>query len=187
MAEPRHPAEGIAEVMDAAGLASALIGGLAVNTWVVPRFTADIDLVVVLAQRGAIAGAEAALLGTGFEYVRRQDLGEPSGPDFIRMQEPSTRAAVDLQVAKTAFQARIVARARIDPSGMVRVATPEDLIVLKLIANRSKDQKDLAELVQLPGIDWDYVEREAAPWGVAERLRALRQLFDAHELAPVLP
>jgi hypothetical protein len=37
--------------------------------------------------------------------------------------------------------------------------TPEDLIVMKLIAHRPKDRIDLLGLVALPGLDWSYVER----------------------------
>jgi hypothetical protein len=59
--------------------------------------------------------------------------------------------------------------------GRERVATPEDLIVLKLIADRPKDRQDLLGLVALPDLDWAYVARWAAEWDVAERLAALRR------------
>jgi hypothetical protein len=37
----------IASVLDGAGLAYALIGGHAVNVWLEPRFTADVDVTVL--------------------------------------------------------------------------------------------------------------------------------------------
>jgi hypothetical protein len=56
----------------------------------------------------------------------------------------------------------------------IRAATPEDLVILKLIANRPKDQRDLFELGQLPDIDWSYVEKWAPIWDIEERLKSYR-------------
>jgi hypothetical protein len=53
-------------------------------------------------------------------------------------------------------------------------STPEDLIVMKLIADRPKDHLDLLGLLRLDGLDWTYIEGWVAEWGVAERLRELR-------------
>jgi hypothetical protein len=169
-------------LFDEAGLQYALIGGMAVNAWVVPRFTADIDFVVE-AEPVAVRAAEERLLSAGFRYLRRQDAGGASGPDFIRMQQDATGAVIDLQAAKTPFQTAIVARAVLDPSG-VRIATPEDLIVLKLIAGRSRDQRDLAELLALSGLDWRYIEREAMVWGLGDRLRAARAAVAGEDRLP---
>ena len=57
----------------------------------------------------------------------------------------------------------------------MRVATVEDLIVLKLIADRTKDQADLEGLLALGALDWAYVERWATTWGVLDRLRSKRR------------
>jgi hypothetical protein len=81
---------------------------------------------------------------------------------------------VEIQAAKTALQHDVVCRARTSSEG-VRVATPEDLIVLKLIADRPKDRQDLLGLVALPDLDWAHVERWAAEWDVADRLASLRR------------
>ena len=55
-----------------------------------------------------------------------------------------------------------------------RVATKEDLIVLKLIADRPKDRIDLEGLCALDGNDWSYVERWAREWDVLGRLERFR-------------
>lgn len=95
----------IAALFEQAGVAYAVIGAHAVNAWIEPRLTADIDVTALL---------------------DREILSQ----------------------------------------GGVRVATPEDLIVLKRIANRAKDQIDVLGLVALPSLDWAYVERRAAEWEV---------------------
>jgi hypothetical protein len=79
---------------------------------------------------------------------------------------------IEVQTAKTRYQHDVEQRAA--PAGGVRVASPEDLIVLKLIADRPKDQEDLRGLARLPSIDWSYVERCAEEWRVQGRLLRLR-------------
>lgn len=72
---------------------------------------------------------------------------------------------MEIQAAKTALQREVIRRAVVSEEGM-RVATAEDLVILKLIADRPKDQADLAGLVRLPGLDWAHVERWAEQWGL---------------------
>jgi hypothetical protein len=163
------------ELFEADGLGHVLIGGQAVNIWLSPRVTGDYDFTVT-ADRAAIEKVEADLRARGFDYIRRDDALEPSGPDFIRMTD-GKKVIVDLQPAKTDYQELVIERAVPLFGGTVRLATPEDLIVLKLIANRSKDQYDLSRLVSIPGIDWEYVEHWCRIWDVAAKLAALRAAF----------
>lgn len=121
--------------MAEAGVQGALIGGYAVNAWVRPRLTELFDF-IVLGGREAIERAENDLTTLGFSYVRRQDEHVPSGPEFVKMRHRERRVEIDLQVAKTDFQALVVNRALTVTGSSVGVATPEDLIVLKLIAGR---------------------------------------------------
>jgi hypothetical protein len=90
----------------------------------------------------------------------------------VRFTSPDSTIVIEIQAAKTDFQSEVIHRATRERGG--RVATPEDLIVMKLIADRPKDAVDLAGLVRLPSIDWAYVERWAAEWGVADRLERVR-------------
>ncbi len=120
---------------------------------------------------------EEAVSALGYRYERRQDAGGASGPDFLRMIDPDG-AAFDLQTAKTDYQLLVLKRAvRSGPEGVL-VATPEDLLIMKLIANRSKDRGDLLNLVERNGLDWKYIDQWAEIWDVTERLRAIRQLAD---------
>ena len=80
---------------------------------------------------------------------------------------------LEVQTTKTDFQHEVIRRAVVAEDG-VRVASAEDLIVLKLIANRPKDQVDLLALAALPGIDWSYVEHWADAWSVRDVLSRLQ-------------
>ena len=159
----------LARVLGQAGLSHALIGGHAVNAWLEPRFTADIDLVIAVAA-AALSRFRQTLAAEGFVVDVEDGAQEPSGPDFVRFVSADGLVRVEIQVAKTPFQREVIQRARVDDTGLC-VATPEDLIVMKLIANRPKDQIDLIGLLGLAALDWPYIERWADEWGVTDVLR----------------
>jgi hypothetical protein len=162
----------IARLLGSLGMDYAVIGAHAVNCWLEPRLTADID-VTVAADRGQLESLRARLLGEGFRVSREHGAGAPSGPDFIRFVSDDGEIVIEMQAAKTDFQREVIRRAVSTPEGL-RVATVEDLIVLKLIADRTKDQADLEGLLAIGALDWAYVEKWAATWGVLDRLHRRR-------------
>lgn len=162
-----NPVVAVAALLDAAEVPYAIIGAHAINIWLEPRFTADID-VTVQAGSAELTRLKTHLAEQGFSVTREHGAALPSGPDFIRFTSPDSSIVVEVQAAKTAFQEEVIRRAIAERGA--RIATPEDLIVMKLIADRAKDAIDLAGLVRLPSIDWDYVERWAVEWGVTDRL-----------------
>jgi hypothetical protein len=162
----------VARLLASLGTDYAVIGAHAVNCWLEPRLTRDID-VTVAADRAQLASLRAGLVGAGFRIAREHGAQEPSGPDFIRFVSGDGVVTIEVQAAKTEFQREVVRRAVRTPEG-VRVATVEDLIVLKLIADRTKDQADLEGLLGLGALDWAYVEKWSAVWGVLDRLRRKR-------------
>lgn len=163
----------IAELFARAEVAYAVIGAHGVNAWLEPRFTADIDVTVDI-DAPAMLRLRRVFADSGYEATLEYGGHLPSGPDFVRFASADRITIVEIQTAKTALQREVVRRARASSEG-IRVATPEDLIVLKLIADRPKDQLDLLGLVALPDLDWAHVERWAAEWDVAERLATLRR------------
>jgi hypothetical protein len=173
-ARQRRALAAIAEAFEEAGLEAALIGAMAVNVWCSPRVSADFDF-TVRADRSAIEAALRALAERGYNQVRNQGPDLPSGPDFARLAHRETGDPVDIQTAKTQYQDLVIDRARrVSDDQPFPAATPEDLIVLKLLANRQKDWRDMVELANLPGIDWPYIEKWAATWQVEGRLAELR-------------
>lgn len=170
--------EWLGHAFEQAGLDAVLIGGQARNFWAEPRATMDYDFTVA-ADAEAFRRLRESLGAHGFRTVRDQGPTQSSGPDFVQMVNTETGEAIDLQAAKTAFQAELIERGvRIDSEQPLRVATVEDLLVLKLIANRKKDQNDLIELAALEAVDWSYVEHWAPVWGVTELLTNLREAVE---------
>lgn len=163
----------IAELFARAEVEYAVIGDHGVNAWLEPRFTADIDVTVRI-DPSSMLRLRRIFAEAGYEPTVEHGAHLPSGPDFVRFASTDQLTIVEIQVAKTALQHEVLRRAR-ESSDRIRVATPEDLIVLKLIADRPKDRQDLLGLVALPDLDWPYVERWATEWDVADKLTSLRR------------
>lgn len=172
MSAASSPLVAIATLFDQAAVPYAVIGAHAVNVWVEPRFTADVDVTAAVDGDG-LRRLEDVLHRAGWISDRVHGATLPSGPDFVRFVSSNATTTLEVQAAKTELQREVVRRAIASDEG-VRVATPEDLIVLKLIADRPKDQVDLLSLSALPALDWAYVERWAKEWDVGARLARLR-------------
>ena len=170
---PERPLAWLGRTLSKLEVAHALLGGHAVNCWVAPRYADTVEFTVGLNAESAGALARE-LERAGFSRARSHGDAAPSGPDFVRYVSTSASLTIEFQSAKTPFQREVVRRARTAADG-ARIGTPEDLIVLKLIADRPKDQVDLLGLAALPRLDWSYVERWAREWEVEDRLRALRE------------
>ena len=178
------PVDVLGAIARAAGAGTfAIIGAVARNAWAPPRATTDIDLAVSAAPSLLVA-LEQTLGSIGYRCVRRQQADPADSlPDVLvfRSQIAEPRQ-VDLLVAKTAFEAEVLKRAVMVEIGgtTLPVATPEDLVIYKLIADRPRDRDDIravARTQQRAGrpIDWDHVDRWVTYWGLADRLSALRQ------------
>ena len=163
----------VGRVMSEGSLRGALIGGQAVNCWVEPRITLDVD-VTVMSDGEIVRDVVARFVAEGFTILMKQDDGAASGPDFVRMRHAETSVELDMMVAKTEFETTVIGRAVAAPGLPLPVATVEDLLVLKLLASRNKDWKDLYDLGKLPDVDWAYVERWCEVWEIGERLTSLR-------------
>lgn len=170
--QPNPALESVASAFETAGLRYALIGGHGANAWGPLRGTDDFDF-YVFPDGAAIARAELGLAAIGLAGVTRQDAYAASGPDFVRMANAANTIIVDIQTAKTDYQVGVIDRAV--PAGLHRVAVarPEDLIIMKLLAMRPRDQRDIANLLNCQDLDWGYIDHWAAIWGTSEKLRVI--------------
>ena len=170
-------AEFLAFEAERLGLGIALIGGEGVNFWVQPRFTQDFDL-TVSANAEAVWALVDALKAQGYLIAVADDADSPSGPALVRLKHPEGHPPIDIITAKTDYQNLVIERATPRQRGVLPVATPEDLIVLKLIANRSIDHRDIYTILETQSIDWEYVEHWARIWDVTDSLQRVREDWD---------
>jgi hypothetical protein len=181
--EPLQAAfDGIEAVLRLAGVRFAFIGALARAAWAEPRATTDVDVQIAV-DATEWASLVSRLEQTGFTSVKVTPGGAgESVPDQAFFRAPAG-VRVDLLVAKTPFEEVAIARAtEADVLGRkVPVVTREDLVVYKTLAGRPRDVADVVAVLdaaRLSGapIDWEYVERWCAAWGVSERLSEIRSL-----------
>jgi predicted nucleotidyltransferase len=163
----------------------AVIGAVARNAWAPPRATTDVDITVA-GRESHLQAITGALTSLGYTRVREHKTDPADAlPDTLIFRSHSGRPRqVDVLVAKTAFEDEVLARAEpIDIGGVkLPVASPEDLVVYKLLADRPRDRDDIRVVLRTQHragrrFDWEYVARWAGFWQVTDRLERLRRDF----------
>lgn len=153
---------------------ACLIGGVAISARVHPRFTRDLDLLIVVGAEEVGALVELARV-TGYDVAHLDR--ELADAGLLHLPGPAAKAgpAVDLIVADSDWLEDVVRRAIPLDLGPVTlpVATLEDLLLLKLEAHRPQDIDDILAIKDVAGgaLDMAYVRGRAAEIGVLDRVR----------------
>ena len=159
------------KLLDTANIPSIVIGGIAVGTWGEPRLTRDVDIKILLTREKSsillsLLGKEyISLLPDPMEALQKQAMV------FIQ-DETGTR--IDLLLGETIFDKKAIKRGRYvetQPGIIIRMCTPEDLIIYKLISARPRDFEDAKSVVRRQGSELD--EKYILSW-----LRQFEQALD---------
>lgn len=130
-------------------IGGVVIGGVAVSLVAGPRFTEDIDCLIDLEDRD---WSDYLKSGEQFGFVPR--IEDPV--DFARksrvlllLHQPSD-TPVDVSVAGIMFEYETIQRARSADTLLVDVpvATAEDLLIMKAVAQRDKDKADMVAIIK---------------------------------------
>jgi hypothetical protein len=166
------------------GIPAAVIGGLAVSLRGQPRMTVDVDL-IVLADVEQAVGLVRDLLETPFEPLFPGVEEVVSRSFILPLRHRSTGVRVDLALGMSGFEQEAVARATaIDLGGTpVPVVAAVDLLVMKALAGRPRDEEDMRSIIATQGesLDWDACLDLARQLGaaidvdIASRLEAVRR------------
>jgi nucleotidyltransferase AbiEii toxin of type IV toxin-antitoxin system len=157
-----------ADELDAASIPYMLIGGLALSAWALPRATIDIDLTLWVDAEDL----DEVCLRLCTVYIPRPE--KPA--EFVRKTRvlPVTTTEgirLDFLFAAFPFEKTMLDRAVVRPIGSasIRVASREDLILLKLPSPRPRDQEDVRLLLETyrGELDWDYLLSVATLLGEA--------------------
>lgn len=159
-------------VLESRRVPYAVIGGLAVAAWGVPRATEDIDLLADVSPSPEI---DAALRAAGFDLEWRRGGADDPVPLLLRLRSASG-PEIDVVSATRAWEREMLGRSvrvRLPGSLKTPVVAVEDLIVLKLLAGGPGDLADVAELLERVG-SLPELEARAAARGVADLLERVR-------------
>lgn len=149
-------------------LPCALMGGLALSFWKHPRFTKDVDVLVMLGDTN-VAQLIEDLTAAGFRAKRAEPLLRLAGAEFLQfLYEPPESfldVQVDLLLVCNEYQRQAIQR-RVPAAGSelgfeLDVLACEDLILHKLLAGRIIDFMDAAALLRANRdvIDFAYLGR----------------------------
>lgn len=166
-----------ARLFDRLVIPYAIMGGWAVRVYALPRPTYDVDFTILLA-RDHLPALYAAAEEAGFtvpEQYREGWVDSIAGMPLVkfRLMLAGHGIDVDIFLAESDYQQELMRRRVQHPVDGVPAwfVSAEDLILLKLIANRTRDRADIDDLlVARAELDESYLRRWAGPLGVAAKL-----------------
>jgi hypothetical protein len=138
---------------------SIVIGGLAVAAWGEPRLTRDVDLKVLLSRQDANRLLD--ILSSEYVSLTSQPKIMLKRRGLLFVQD-SAGTRLDIMLADTSYDILAIERGRdveVQPGVTIRVCSPEDLIIYKIISTRLRDHEDVQGVVRRQGdaLDDDYV------------------------------
>jgi hypothetical protein len=128
---------------DARGWRFCFIGGIAVQRWGEPRFTADADLTLLTG-----FGGEESFIDPLLSHfrARRVDAREFALKNRVLLLAADNGTPLDVALGAVRFEENCIRRSSpfvIGEDRMLRTCSAEDLLVHKLVANREKDWLDI--------------------------------------------
>lgn len=172
----------IVESLESKQINYAVMGGLAVRALAIPRPTNDVDLTIQCTEvelPNLLRSWESEAIQVPEIYLNGW-LDRVGGMPLVKLKTRiNSDYTVDLDIflCETPFQQSLLARrikAEIGDGRSLWVVSPEDLVLLKLIANRPRDLVDVTDLLFIQGqLDESYMQLWAARLGITDRLNTV--------------
>jgi predicted nucleotidyltransferase len=181
----------VVELLDRLAIEYAIMGGFAVRAHGVPRPTYDVDLTLEL-PRESLDHLFRELRDYDFEIPEIYETGwvdQLKGMPLLKVRRymGGETLDVDLFLAEAGFLTEVMERRRrVDAEGkMLWVITPEDIVLLKLLASRPRDLGDIEDVffMQAP-LDESYMRSWAKVLGVETELE---EVIAEHRQKPTNP
>lgn len=170
----------LTEWLEAAGVPAMIIGGIAASILGRPRATRDIDTLVVVPDdqwTQLVGSAEAhgilPRIENPVEFARRTRV--------LLLRHIESGIDIDVILSGLPFEADAVSRAKVHDLSGVRVRLPqvEDLLIMKAIAHRPQDLRDIEGLLDVfPTADVENVRRWLQDFATAAELPDLPEEFE---------
>ena len=154
------PISALQRLLERLGGRGVILGGLATGFHGKPRFTVDVDA-LVLASISAIP--QVLLLAKEEGIEPRIDNADAFARKHrvLLLRHTSSRVNIDISLGILPFEEETVERSIIHNIGTlsIRLPTPEDLIIMKAIAHRPKDLEDIRTIAEkYPNLDKARIE-----------------------------
>lgn len=166
--------------LEAAGVPAMVVGGIAASILGRPRATRDIDALAVVSDgqwTQLVSSAEAhgilPRIENPVEFARRTRV--------LLLRHTESGIDIDIILSGLPFEADAVSRATVhDLSGVpVRLPRVEDLLIMKAIAHRPQDLRDIEGLLDVfPDADVESVRRRVRDFATAAELPDLPDAFE---------
>jgi predicted nucleotidyltransferase len=155
-----RPLEAMMRWFDAAGVRAAIIGGVAASLLGKPRLTKDIDAVVMDAEAEALIESGAAY---GFQPRIADAVDFARNTRMLLLRFTEGGIDIDLSLGALPFEYEVIDRSsmiEVSRGVSIRVASPEDIVVMKAIAGRGRDIMDIENIIQAnPDLDVERIRR----------------------------
>lgn len=170
----------LTEWLEAGHVPAMIVGGIAASILGRPRATRDIDALAVVpddqwTQLVGSAGAHGILprIENPVEFARRTRV--------LLLRHTESGIDIDIILSGLPFEADAVSRATIHDLSGVRVRLPqvEDLLIMKAVAHRPQDLRDIEGLLDVfPTADVESVRRWVQDFATAAELPNLPEEFE---------
>lgn len=156
--------------LDESAIEYMLVGGLAVGIWAEPRATVDIDFLVSISLSDFDNLRQRLAESNRFVFIHDKPMvfGKVS---FLRATLKSNiDVSVDFIFADDAFKNEALKRKEaVQLNGFsVKITSPEDMIILKLLSGREQDRLDAEKILEIQkgNLDMDYLQTWSEKLGI---------------------
>lgn len=142
--------EALSAVLGGLGARWYLFGAQAVTVWGRPRMSADVDVTAAI-DAARVPDLLLSMAEQGFELRVRTDVDAfVARTRVLPFVHTPTRLPLDLVLAGPGLEEEFLDRAQsVDLGGLlVPILSPEDLVVTKVLAGRTKDLEDVAGILR---------------------------------------
>jgi hypothetical protein len=169
----------LAGLLEEMQVAYAVMGGLAVRAYALPRPTFDIDFTIAISPE-RLAEFFSRCEDFGFTVPSQYTTGyvdRVAGMPLVKLRLYLKDKGIDIDIflVESPYQHELIFRRRRDDvdGQTVWLVSPEDLILLKLVANRPRDILDVGDVLFMQSqLDTAYLRRWAKELGVESQLEA---------------
>jgi hypothetical protein len=175
----------IAKILDELKIDYYVTGGFAITIWGKPRFTADIDIVIKMAEfhGGIFADKIQAIFPTGYidKSQIKSALKSIGQFNFI---EPGSGLKMDFYITKqNDFEKECFKRSKAEDLGyQIKIISPENLILSKLIwyreAQSDRHLEDIKSVLDTRNIDQKYLNSWVKKLGLEKEWEKAEELLN---------